>query len=165
MPVILCGGTGTRLWPLSREIHPKPFIKFGRGNTLFRNTVERARKLNASTNPVIVCNGEYRFYVLETLEQCGASGTIILEPAPRNTAPAIALAALAAMENGEDPVLAILPSDHAILDNDSFVQSMSHALPLAQSGWLVISAPFRMLPTVVMATSKLARRWTQMASR
>ena len=96
-PVILCGGSGTRLWPLSRELHPKQFVDLGEGRTLFKDTVRRAESLPGVRPPVVVCNETHRFLVAANLAECGVSGEILLEPAPRNTAPAIALAALAAL--------------------------------------------------------------------
>ena len=94
-PVILCGGSGTRLWPLSRETYPKQFVDMGGGKTLFKDTVLRALHTPDSMEPVIVCNEAHRFYVTAELYECGVHGKILLEPAPRNTAPAIALAAFA----------------------------------------------------------------------
>ena len=105
IPVILCGGSGTRLWPLSRKLYPKQFISLVNDNTLFQNTILRLPKEVA--NPIVVCNEEYRFLAAEQLRQINKdSKDIILEPIGRNTAPAIALAALAA---GNDALL-LVPS-------------------------------------------------------
>ncbi|HZF60583.1 MAG TPA: sugar phosphate nucleotidyltransferase [Desulfovibrio sp.] len=88
-PVILCGGRGTRLWPLSRETYPKQFVDLGGGKTLFKDTVLRAKHTPDSLEPVIVCNEAHHFYVTAELYECGVHGKILLEPAPRNTAPAL----------------------------------------------------------------------------
>ena len=136
-PVILCGGSGTRLWPLSRECYPKQFVAFGEQPTLFAQTLQRVRELPAGTTPTVICNEEHRFYVLDALRACQQEARILLEPAPRNTAPAIALAALAFAEEGEDPLMLVLPSDH-LLDNDAaFCQGVQDAAPLAAEGRIV----------------------------
>lgn len=101
-PVILCGGSGTRLWPLSREYYPKQFVTFGEKPTLFAQTLQRVAGLPGSELPVIICNETHRFYVQAALRSCQQKARILLEPAPRNTAPAIALAALALTE--EEPL-------------------------------------------------------------
>lgn len=136
-PVILCGGSGTRLWPLSRETYPKQFVDLGEGRTLFRATVQRALGVPGSTEPIIVCNEEHRFYVTAELFRCGTRGKILLEPAGRNTAPAIALAALALMRDGSDPLMLVLPSDHAIADEKPFFEGVERAAILAEKGQIV----------------------------
>ena len=118
-PVILCGGSGTRLWPLSRTAYPKQFVTLEGGHTLFKDTLRRAVAASDAGKPVIVCNKDHRFYVSSSLQEDGLNGTIILEPQPRNTAPAIALAALAVLEES-DGLLLILPSDHALDPADAF---------------------------------------------
>lgn len=115
-PVILCGGSGTRLWPLSRESYPKQFVNLGDGRTLFRDTLLRLRNLEVAARPLIVCNEKYRFYVGNELRSSGIEGDLILEPAPRNTAPAIALAAFDLLERDNDLPMLILPADHHIGD-------------------------------------------------
>ena len=85
-PVILCGGSGTRLWPLSRETYPKQFVDLGEGRTLFKDTLLRAQRVPESLEPVIVCNEAHRFYVTAALYECDVRATILLEPAPRNHA-------------------------------------------------------------------------------
>lgn len=137
VPVILCGGSGTRLWPLSREAYPKQFVDLGEGRTLFKDTVARAAAVAPDAAPVIVCNEEHRFYVTAALYQCGVSGTVLLEPAPRNTAPAIALAALALTAAGADPCMLVLPSDHAIADANVFAAGVARAARLAAQGRIV----------------------------
>ena len=137
-PIILCGGSGTRLWPLSRELYPKQFMDLGQGNTLFQDTISRAMQVPGTMELLVVCNEVHRFYATEGLNQGELSGQIILEPAPRNTAPAVALAAYAAMEHdGNDALLLVMPSDHAIGDDKAFAASVQKATPLATSGHIV----------------------------
>lgn len=138
-PAILSGGSGTRLWPLSREGYPKQFMDLGDGNTLFRQTLQRAERLAGHGEPVIVCNERHRYFVSAELLAAGADGTILLEPEPRNTAPAIAVAALELMERtgGEDPLLLVMPSDHLLPDADAFAACVAAAVPLAEQGRLV----------------------------
>ena len=137
VPVILCGGSGTRLWPLSRETYPKQFVDMGGGKTLFKNTVLRAQHTPGCADPLVVCNEAHRFYVTAELYACGVYGTILLEPAPRNTAPAIALAAFALQEKGADPFMLILPSDHVIGDDEAFWGGVKNAVTLAEQGYIV----------------------------
>ena len=141
-PVILCGGSGTRLWPLSRECHPKQFVDLGNGRTLFKDTIRRASRLSGAQPPIVVCNEAHRFLVGASLFECGSSGALLLEPTPRNTAPAIALAALAALENASsdrdaDPLLLVLPSDHLLDDEARFAEAVADAAALAREDRLV----------------------------
>lgn len=140
-PVILCGGSGTRLWPLSREMHPKQFVDLGDGRTLFKDTVRRAAALPGAQPPLVICNETHRYLVSASLFECGGGGQLVLEPAPRNTAPAIALAALAALENRrnptEDPLLLVLPSDHLLADQDKFAKAVDDAIQMALKGKIV----------------------------
>lgn len=136
-PVILCGGSGTRLWPLSRQTYPKQFVDLGDGRTLFKNTLARARRISESTEPVIVCNEAHRFYVTAALRESGVRGAVLLEPTPRNTAPAIALAAFSLVEGGGDPPMLVLPSDHAIGDENAFAAGVGSAVSLAEQGNIV----------------------------
>ena len=117
-PVILCGGSGTRLWPLSRSSYPKQFVQFEKNRTLFKDTVNRAKKIKNSSEPIIICNDAHRFYAKANLLECDVDGTIIVEPVAKNTAPAIALGALFAEQLDADSVLVVMPSDHAILEED-----------------------------------------------
>ena len=106
IPVILCGGSGTRLWPLSRKLYPKQFISLASDNTLFQDTILRLPENVA--NPIIICNEEHRFLAAEQLRQiCKPSKGIILEPIGKNTAPAIALAALKLINDYKDPLLLV----------------------------------------------------------
>src|ERR1700761_8367992 len=124
-PVILSGGAGTRLWPLSRELYPKQLLALTGERTMLQQTALRLSGL-AAAGPVVVCNEAHRFLVAEQLRQLKIDPrAVVLEPAGRNTAPAIALAALAALkraasEQGDDPELLVLPADHVIRDVPAF---------------------------------------------
>jgi mannose-1-phosphate guanylyltransferase / mannose-6-phosphate isomerase len=138
-PVILSGGAGTRLWPLSRELYPKQLLALLGKQTMIQQTAMRLEGLGA-TAPVIVCNEAHRFLVAEQMRQLSISArAIVLEPYGRNTAPAIALAALAAIKasGGEDPVLLVLPADHVIRNLPAFQKAIQVALPAAEKGHLV----------------------------
>lgn len=114
LPVIMAGGTGSRLWPMSRELYPKQFLRLYGQRSMLQETVLRLDDVDAR-EPVVICNQEHRFLVAEQLRQINKlSHNIILEPVGRNTAPAIALAALSAIENGDDPILLVLAADHII---------------------------------------------------
>lgn len=138
-PVILAGGSGSRLWPLSRQHFPKQFLELDgqRKGTMFQRTLARLDGLTHSL-PLVVSNEEHRFVVAEQLRQVGRpSRRIILEPMARNTAPAIALAALDACRDGDDPVLLVLAADHYIRDDDAFRDAVNAALVQAREGRLV----------------------------
>src|SRR5437660_6760623 len=142
-PVILCGGSGTRLWPLSRELYPKQLLTLTGTHTMLQETLLRLEGLPASP-PVVVCNEAHRFLVAEQLRQLKLTpSATILEPFGRNTAPAIALAALAALAQRDggggapDPVLLVLPADHVIRDVPAFQQAVRTALGAAECGQLV----------------------------
>ncbi|HEY8354654.1 MAG TPA: mannose-1-phosphate guanylyltransferase/mannose-6-phosphate isomerase [Methylophilaceae bacterium] len=137
LPVILSGGSGTRLWPLSRESYPKQFLPLTGNLTMLQATWRRVAPIT-NRGPLVVANEEHRFIAAEQLQQVGAKPeAILLEPLGRNTAPAIAVAALEATRDDHDPVLLILPSDHVILDEASFQDAVRQALPAAASGKLV----------------------------
>ncbi len=137
-PIILAGGSGTRLWPLSRALYPKQLINLVDENTMLQNTVKRLDGLSEKANPVVICNDEYRFMVAEQLRRMGVSpGAIILEPVGRNTAPALAVAALWALDRGTDPVLLILPADHHIQKVAAFQQALETGYAYARSGNLI----------------------------
>ncbi|WP_165073006.1 mannose-1-phosphate guanylyltransferase/mannose-6-phosphate isomerase [Desulfovibrio sp. ZJ200] len=153
-PVILCGGTGTRLWPLSRRLYPKQFMDLG-GHTLFRDTLRRVMALQDMLPPLIICNEEQRFLAAAQLQAFSLAqgldlpGTIILEPEGRNTAPAIAAAAFAALagqvgpgrdcadSERQDPLLLVLPSDHALQNMKDFARAVAEAAVCAEQGHLV----------------------------
>lgn len=143
-PVLLSGGSGTRLWPLSREAYPKQFLPLVDDDTLLQATWRRVAAL-ADTAPIVVAGEEHRFLVAEQLRQIGAPRpAILLEPVGRNTAPAIAAAALQAMAAGDDPLLLVLPSDHVVRDAAAFQAAVRAAMPAAEAGMLVT---FGIVPT------------------
>jgi mannose-1-phosphate guanylyltransferase len=133
--VIMAGGSGTRLWPLSRAGHPKQFLALHGDDTMLQATVKRLSGLDVKSS-VTICNEQHRFFVAEQLREIDKLGSIILEPVGRNTAPAIALAALSSPE-GEDPLLLVLASDHVIQDVAAFTKTVMNAIPLAEAGKLV----------------------------
>ena len=136
VPVILSGGSGTRLWPLSRKLHPKQFINLVNETTLFQDTILRLPKDVAE--PLIICNEEHRFLAAEQLREIGKKTKgIILEPEGRNTAPAVALAALQFINKGEDPILLVLSADHLIKNIEAFHQSITIASELAENNKLI----------------------------
>jgi mannose-1-phosphate guanylyltransferase len=132
-PVIMAGGSGTRLWPLSRASHPKQFLRLDGEDTMLQATVNRLSGLDIQS-PITICNEDHRFFVAEQLREIGNLGSIILEPDGRNTAPAIALAALSAKD---DPLLLVLAADHVIQDQDAFNAAVERSIPLAEAGKLV----------------------------
>ncbi len=121
-PVVLSGGSGTRLWPLSREKYPKQLLSLIGSDSLLQATVRRVDGLGDCelAPPMVVCNEDYRFVIAEQLRLINKPGSIVLEPTGRNTAPALTLAALAALRGGVDPVLLVMPSDHVIVDVTAF---------------------------------------------
>jgi mannose-1-phosphate guanylyltransferase len=133
--VIMAGGSGTRLWPLSRAAHPKQFLALHGEDTMLQATFKRLDGLGIQSS-VTICNEEHRFFVAEQLREIDRLGSIILEPVGRNTAPAIALAAFSSQE-GEDPLLLVLAADHVIQDEASFTKTIIDAIPLAEAGKLV----------------------------
>lgn len=144
LPVIMAGGSGSRLWPLSRQLNPKQLLKLSGEFSLLQQTLLRLQGLEALT-PSIICNEDHRFMVSEQLRQLGVRGaTVLLEPVGRNTAPAIALAALSAVENGDDPMLLVLAADHYIADQIAFHRAVKSAICLAEQNKLVT---FGVLPS------------------
>lgn len=138
IPVIMAGGSGTRLWPLSRELYPKQFLPLAAEETMLQATIGRLAGLPGLGSPIVLCNEEHRFLAGEQLQQIGAeAGAIILEPVGRNTAPAAAIAALQATESGNDPVLLLLPADHVIRNPEAFRKAVRAGEPLAADGRLI----------------------------
>jgi len=136
VPVILSGGSGTRLWPLSRKLHPKQFINLVNDTTLFQDTILRLPE--GVSEPFIICNEEHRFLAAEQLREINKKTKgIILEPEGKNTAPAIALAALQFINTGEDPILLVLSADHLIKNVKAFHQSITVAKELAENDKLI----------------------------
>jgi mannose-1-phosphate guanylyltransferase len=145
IPVIMSGGSGTRLWPLSRKHKPKQFLALFGDNTMFQETLGRLTGLGDLQSPIIVCNNDHRFMVAEQLQQLAVtSPTILLEPFGKNTAPALAIAALQAMASGSDPILLVLAADHVINDVTAFHHAISLAKIEAEKGSLVT---FGIVPT------------------
>ncbi|MGA7982291.1 MAG: mannose-1-phosphate guanylyltransferase/mannose-6-phosphate isomerase [Chromatiaceae bacterium] len=145
-PVILSGGSGTRLWPLSREAYPKQFLPLTSERTMLQETVRRLDGLEDENpgrtiglvEPIVVCNEAHRFLVAEQFRLLGRTpAAIILEPIGRNTAPALTLAALAATRDGQDPVLLVMPADHTIRNEPGFRQAAADGYELAQQGAVV----------------------------
>lgn len=133
--VVIAGGSGTRLWPLSRAAHPKQFLALHGEDTMLQATLRRLDGLDIHSS-VTICNEEHRFLVAEQLREVDRLGSIILEPVGRNTAPAIALAAFSLPE-GEDPLLLVVAADHVIQNEAAFTDVVNNAVPLAESGKLV----------------------------
>ncbi len=135
-PVILCGGSGTRLWPMSRKFLPKQFLPLvSKDTTLFQDTIVRAEAVSPGAEAIVICNEEHRFLVADQLVSIGRSGLQILEPSGRNTAAAVAVAAIAT--EAENPVLLVLASDHAIGNIEAFKGAVERATALADTGYLV----------------------------
>jgi mannose-1-phosphate guanylyltransferase/mannose-6-phosphate isomerase len=143
VPIILCGGSGTRLWPLSRSGFPKQFLCLTGADSLFQQAAQRLMGLTAPgvevAQPIVVTGEEHRFLAAEQLREAGiAMGAALLEPVGRNTAPALTLAALAAMQNGQDPVLVVTPADQTVANPAAFTQAMHSAIAQAEQGSIVI---------------------------
>ena len=137
LPVILAGGSGTRLWPLSRKHYAKQYLALGGEKTMLQETVERLGDL-AHLPPLLICNEDTRFLAAEQMRQIDRSdAAILLEPAGRNTAPAIALGAFEAVAGGDDPVLLVMPADHKIKDSAAFVKAVLTGSEMAAAGKLV----------------------------
>ena len=146
VPVILSGGSGTRLWPLSREAYPKQFLPLVDQNTMLQNTALRLAGLADVAAPLVVCNQEHRFMVAEQMRSVGVQpAAVVLEPVGRNTAPAVAVVALHAQAVGDDPILLVLPSDHVIADIAGFQAAVRRVVPHAEAGRLIT---FGIVPTV-----------------
>ena len=143
VPVILCGGSGTRLWPLSRAGFPKQFLVLSGSSSLFQQVVERVNQLGSSDiflgKTLVVTNEEHRFLSLEQLREIkGVSAALLLEPAGRNTAPALTLAALQATEDGQDPILVVTPADQTVQNPAAFQQALQQSIRAAADGGIVI---------------------------
>jgi len=145
IPVILAGGSGTRLWPLSRKLYPKQLLPLLDDNTLVQNTLLRLQGMDEISDPVIICNEEHRFIIAEQMRSMGVTpAAIILEPVGRNTAPAVAVAALRVLVTDPEAVLLILPADHLISDPDHFHSAVRQAASYAGKDHLVT---FGIVPT------------------
>ena len=139
IPVILSGGSGSRLWPLSRKDHPKQYLSLGNENTMLQETILRLNGLKNLESPIIVCNANHRFLVAEQCHQINVtSPTILLEPTGRNTAPAIAAAAIHSIKSSDDTTLLVLSADHVIQDIDAFHEAIKIASEQAHADKLVV---------------------------
>ncbi|HHB0999650.1 TPA: sugar phosphate nucleotidyltransferase, partial [Vibrio cholerae] len=145
IPVIMAGGSGSRLWPLSRSAFPKQFLSLDSSSqhTMLQATIERLQGLPIA-EPIVISNEDHRFIVAEQIRRYGKKSRIILEPAGRNTAPAIALAAFTAIEQEDDPVLLVLAADHFVKNKSAFQAAISQAAQQAEAGKL---ATFGIVPT------------------
>ncbi len=145
IPVVMSGGSGTRLWPLSRKHKPKQFLALFGENTMFQETLHRLEGLDEIQSPIVVCNNDHRFMVAEQTHELDIqTPTILLEPFGRNTAPALAIAALQATIKGDDPILLVLAADHVIDNVPAFHQAILKAQAEAEKGLLVT---FGIVPT------------------
>jgi len=142
-PVIMAGGSGSRLWPLSRSLYPKQFLALTGKQTMLQETVQRLVGLDVAS-PLVICNEEHRFIVAEQLREINKTGAIVLEPVGRNTAPAIALASKVLQGQENEPLLLVLAADHVIQDQAAFTYAVKQAIPLAAQGKLVT---FGIVPT------------------
>ena len=137
-PVILSGGSGTRLWPLSRAAYPKQLLALTGSESLLQSTLRRAGALPGAQPPLLICNQEHRFLIKEQCSEIGCTpAAIVLEPFGRNTAPAIALAALQLTATEPDALMLVLPADHVIDDQPAFAAAVAKALAAAAAGNLV----------------------------
>ena len=138
IPVLLAGGVGSRLWPLSRELYPKQCINlFDPEKSLIQQTAERTRTIGLNAAPIVVCNDEHRFLIAQQMADSKIAVDIVLEPEGKNTAPAIALAAFQALSRDAEAILLVLPADHVIRDHQLFGRAVDQAVELAQTGMLV----------------------------
>jgi len=145
IPVILSGGSGSRLWPLSRKQYPKQYLPLAGDNTMLQETILRLNGLDNLADPIVVCNADHRFLVAEQCQQIDIKNpTILLEPIGRNTAPAIAAAALQSLKVSDDAVLLVLSADHVIQDIEAFHAAINIASQQTKGGKL---ATFGIVPT------------------
>lgn len=142
IPIILSGGSGSRLWPISRHHYPKQLHKLYGEHTMLQSTLLRVQHLQSK--PIVICNNDQRFMVAEQLQQLGIEANIVLEPVARNTAPAIVVGALAALKEDPDAIIAVFPADHVIQDQSSFEAALAKATAHADLGRLVT---FGVVPT------------------
>jgi mannose-1-phosphate guanylyltransferase len=134
--VIMAGGSGSRLWPISRSGYPKQFLKIHGDQTMYQSTIERLNNININST-ITICNDDHRFFVSEQLKQINKESSIILEPFGRNTAPALTLAALTLADDVDENIMLILPADHVIQNEINFTEALNKAIQIAESGQFV----------------------------
>src|SRR5215470_4424464 len=144
IPVIMCGGAGTRLWPASRESMPKQFIPLFAKRSTFQETALRVARDDLFERPIIITSADFRFVVADQLRQAGVEADIVLEPVRRDSAPAVAVATVLGLNRSPDAIVLILAADHAIEKVDAFYAACRAALPGAESGHIVT---FGVIPT------------------
>ena len=137
VPVIMCGGAGTRLWPVSRESMPKQFVPFIGGETTFQQVLARVRDRELFERPIVVTNADFRFVVAEQLRACGVEADIVLEPVRRDSGPAVAVSAVLAMQRDRDALVLVLAADHVIRRPDDFREACRRAAAAAGGGRIV----------------------------
>src|SRR6202795_2123011 len=137
IPLIMCGGAGTRLWPASREVHPKQFLPLFGVRSTFQNTVLRVSDATLFERPIVITNTAYRFMVLEQLAEIGLEADVLLEPMRRDSGPAIAAGAAFAQTRDKDAVMLALAADHVVGDVEAFIAACRQGLVAAQAGRIV----------------------------
>src|SRR6202035_4045148 len=137
IPLIMCGGAGTRLWPASREIHPKQFLPLFGVRSTFQNTVLRVSDAALFERPIVITNAAYRFMVIEQLAEIGLEADVLLEPMRRDSGPAIAAGAAFAQMRDKEAIVLALAADHVVRDTDAFVAACRQGLVAAQAGHIV----------------------------
>ena len=163
LPIVLCGGSGSRLWPLSRKSFPKQYLKIDPKNnhSFLQTTLNRIKKIKDIFNPIIVCNEEHRFITAEQIRAIKINpDSILLEPCSRNTAPAIAVAALHSLENGDDPTLLIIPSDHQIRNDIEFLESIKKAEKFVNSERIILFGIKPQFPSTAYGYIKANKKLT-----
>src|SRR3974390_1260749 len=137
IPLIMCGGAGTRLWPASREVRPKQFLPLFGARSTFQDTLTRISEATLFERPIVITNAAYRFMVLEQLAEIGIEADVLLEPMRRDSGPAIAAGAAFAQARDKDAVVLALAADHVVRDTASFIAACRQGLVAAQNGRIV----------------------------
>src|SRR6185369_16319825 len=137
VPLIMCGGAGTRLWPASREVHPKQFLPLFGTRSTFQNTLVRVSDETLFERPIIITNNAYRFMVLEQLAEIGLKADVLLEPMRRDSGPAIAAGAAFAQARDKEAIVLALAADHVVRDTPAFLAACREGLPAAEAGHIV----------------------------
>src|SRR5205814_3676905 len=137
IPLIMCGGAGTRLWPASREVHPKQFLSLFGARSTFQDTLLRVSDADLFERPVIITNNAYRFMVLEQLAEIGLEADVLLEPTRRDSGPAIAAGAAFAQARDKDAIVLALAADHMVSDTPAFLAACREGLAAAEAGHIV----------------------------